>query len=50
LPRDFPPWETVYWWFRRWRIVGTFEGLNATLREQLVKDMNVLIDNGNIRG
>jgi putative transposase len=17
LPRDFPPWETVYWWFRR---------------------------------
>ena len=17
LPKDFPPWETVYWWFRR---------------------------------
>ena len=17
LPRDFPPWQTVYWWFRR---------------------------------
>ena len=17
LPNDFPPWETVYWWFRR---------------------------------
>ena len=29
LPRDFPPWETVYWWFRRWRIDGTFERLNA---------------------
>jgi transposase len=29
LPRDFPPWETVYWWFRRWRIDGTFEQLNA---------------------
>jgi transposase len=28
LPPDFPPWETVYWWFRRWRIDGTFEHLN----------------------
>jgi putative transposase len=35
LPRDFPPWETVYWWFRRWRIDGTFERLNAVLRERL---------------
>jgi putative transposase len=29
LPRDFPPWETVYWWFRRWRIDRTFKRLNA---------------------
>ena len=35
LPRDFPPWETVYWWFRRWRIDGTFERLNSALRERL---------------
>ena len=35
LPRDFPPWETVYWWFRRSRIDGTFEKLNAMLRERL---------------
>ena len=35
LPRDFPPWETVYWWFRRWRIDGTFEHLNAELREMV---------------
>jgi putative transposase len=35
LPRDFPPWETVYWWFGRWRRDGTFEQLNATLRERL---------------
>jgi transposase len=20
LPKDFPPWKTVYDWFRRWRI------------------------------
>ena len=35
LPRDFPPWETVYYWFRRWRIDGTFEQLNAAVRERL---------------
>jgi putative transposase len=35
LPREFPPWETVYCWFRRWRIEGTFEQLNAALRERL---------------
>jgi putative transposase len=35
LPREFPPWETVYWWFRRWRIDGTFERLNAALRVRL---------------
>jgi putative transposase len=35
LPREFPPWETVYCWFRRWRIDGTFEQLNAALRQRL---------------
>ncbi len=35
LPRDFPPWETVYWWFRRWCIDGTFERLTTALRERL---------------
>jgi transposase len=35
LPRDFPPWETAYWWFGRWRADGTFERLNAALRERL---------------
>jgi putative transposase len=35
LPRDFPPWKTVYDWFRRWRIDGTWKRLNAQLRERL---------------
>jgi putative transposase len=35
LPKDFPPWETVYWWFGKWRVDGTLERLNATLRELL---------------
>jgi putative transposase len=35
LPKDFPPCETVYWWFARWRADGTFERLNAALRERV---------------
>jgi transposase len=33
LPREFPPWRSVYHWFRRWRIDGTWERLNSRLRE-----------------
>jgi putative transposase len=35
LPRDFPPWKSVYHWFSKWRIDGTFERLNLALRERL---------------
>jgi putative transposase len=35
LPRDFPPWKSVYDWFRKWRIDGTWQRLNAELRERL---------------
>jgi putative transposase len=35
LPRDFPPWKTLYDWFRKWRIDGRWERLNAELRELL---------------
>src|SRR5215204_1550178 len=35
VPKDFPPWETVYWWFGRWRMDGTFERLNGALRERV---------------
>ena len=35
LPCEFPPWRTVYYWFRKWRIDGTFERLNEVLRERL---------------
>ncbi len=35
LPKDFPPWESVYWWFGRWRMDGTFERLNAALSERV---------------
>ena len=35
LPREYPPWPTVYWWFARWRRDGTWERLNAALRERV---------------
>ena len=33
LPKEFGPWETVYYWFAKWRKGGTFDRLNAALRE-----------------
>jgi putative transposase len=35
LPHDFPPWQTVYCYFRLWRLDGTLEALHTALREQL---------------
>ena len=35
LPHEYPPWPTVYCWFRRWRLDGTWERLNAALVERL---------------
>jgi putative transposase len=35
LPHEYPPWPTVYWWFRRWRLDATWEQLNTALRERL---------------
>ncbi len=35
LPHDLPPWHTVYDDFHRWRRDGTWEAINAALREQV---------------
>jgi putative transposase len=35
LPHDFPPWPIVYHYFRRWRDDGTWERINAALRERV---------------
>src|SRR6478672_5072168 len=31
LPHEYPPWQTVYHYFRVWRLNGDWERLNATL-------------------
>jgi transposase len=35
LPKDLPPWETVYGYFARWRDDGTLDRLHDALREQV---------------
>lgn len=35
LPHEFPPWRTVYEFFKTWRDDGTFERMNARLREKV---------------
>lgn len=35
LPHDFPPWKTVYHYFRLWREDGNWEAMHTALREQL---------------
>lgn len=35
LPHEFPPWETVYYYFRRFRLDGTWERLHDKLREKV---------------
>jgi putative transposase len=35
LPRRFPPWKTVFHYFRRWRIDGIWERMNHVLRRRL---------------
>ena len=35
LPRDFPPWKTVFHYFRAWRIDGTWEMMNRAMRRRL---------------
>ncbi len=31
LPGEFPPWQTVYWYFRKWAKEGIWKYMNACL-------------------
>ncbi len=35
LPHDFPPWSTVWTYFRTWRNDGTWKRMHTALREQV---------------
>jgi transposase len=35
LPKNFPPWGTVYWHFARWRKDGSLDRLHDALRDEV---------------
>lgn len=35
LPHDFPPWATVFWYFKQWRADGTVDRIHDRLRAQV---------------
>ena len=35
MPHDLPPWGTVWWYFREWRLDGTWERIHETLRPRV---------------
>ena len=43
--REFPPWSTVHHYFRLWRLDGTWEKINAVLRERIRFFAEVAIPN-----
>ena len=35
LPHDFPPWATVFWYFKQWREDGMVDRLHDALRDRV---------------
>ena len=35
VPHDLPPWGTVWWYFRKWRLDGTWEAIEEALRPRV---------------
>ena len=35
MPHDLPPWGTVSWYFRRWRLDGSWERIHEALRPKV---------------
>jgi putative transposase len=39
LPHDFPPWSTIWNYFRTWRNDGTWQRMHTALHEQVRKSV-----------
>lgn len=35
LPKEYPPWQTVFWYFKRWRTDGSLDRVHDALRDRL---------------
>ena len=56
LPHNFPPWQTVYHYFRQWRGNGVWEQMNGALRTSLrqaagrqVEPSAAIVDNQSVK-
>ena len=56
LPKDFAPWQSVYFYFRKWKLEGVFEQMMHHLRDTVRKAFGKqtspsvgLIDSGSVR-
>ena len=38
LPHDFPPWGTVHWYYREFRLNGTWKKIHDAFREKVRKN------------
>ncbi|GIV06405.1 MAG: hypothetical protein KatS3mg016_1980 [Fimbriimonadales bacterium] len=51
LPRDLPPWQVVYYYFRRWQALGVFEQVQhaqARRRERRGQPKTVAVDSQSV--
>jgi putative transposase len=37
LPHDLPPWGTVHYYYRKWRLDGTWQRIHDILRDEVRK-------------
>lgn len=44
LPKDLPPYSTVYWHYKQWRDAGVFDQLLTVLHEQLRVSVKKKVD------
>lgn len=35
LPKEFPPWTTVFWYFQEWQAQGVWDAITDALRRKL---------------
>jgi transposase len=35
LPHDFPPWQTVFWYFKKWNADGSVDRIHDRLRDRV---------------
>ncbi len=35
MPHDLPPWKTIYTYFRKWRVDGTWRRIHDALRKKV---------------